>query len=823
MKRAETRFVPLAGLLIFIVLATSSRQAVAQTFPSHEVDMTIDSGDLRNAGMSPAIVWRKVLRVDGAEWLRLNFDRIVLAHDVVANTSSTLRIVSLKDGAVQTLDARSAVQWQNTSAYFNGNAVRLELVAWPNGRLNRVIVGSMVAGEIPVILPPETICDVVDDRQLSTDVRVGRTAPGGCTAWLFNDRTNCMLTAGHCASSTSVIQFNVPLSNPNGTYNHPGPEDQYPVDPASKQFVNDTIGNDWCYFGCFENSNTGLAAFEAQGDSFQLVLPQPVSQGDQIRITGHGTVSSPVNPALNGAQKTHVGPHFSFSGSTLGYRTDTTGGNSGSPVIHENQGTAIGIHTHGGCSSGGGGNNSGTGANNPGFMMALANPLGVCRSTLEFDFPNGRPAVIAPTGGTTMRVVVSDGGETPQPGTGILHVDSGSGFQPLPMTQISANVYDAVFPPVPCGSVARFYVSAENDFGELFNNPVDAPGSFYTTLGAVELQTIFLDNFETNLGWSVSGNATDGQWERGVPAGGGDRGDPPADGDGSGSCYVTDNADGNSDVDGGSTILTSPILDAGVSGGDDAIISYYRWYSNSTGSAPMEDVFKVEISNNGGASWVNLETVGPGGSDVSGGWFQKSFRIADFLPPTSQVRLRFTASDLGGGSVVEAGVDGIEVIRVVCETLVVPEARKLLDGFVSGGQLSNVASSDDVYFELDPSPTTNPQKQKIDMIVQQTSPLAAPASLALRLEAKMTGGPSGDVIQTMELFNYNTSKFDILDLRPAANSDTVFEIGASGNLSRFVQPGTKELTARVTWSSPVFTGTPFFWSVDIDQLVWLID
>ena len=51
--------------------------------------------------------------------------------------------------------------------------------------------------------------------------------------------------------------------------------------------------------------------------------------------------------------------------------------NSGSPVINEDTGQAIGIHTHGGCSKGGG-SNLGTGSNHAGLQSALANPLGVC-------------------------------------------------------------------------------------------------------------------------------------------------------------------------------------------------------------------------------------------------------------------------------------------------------------------------------------------------------------------------------------------------------------------------------------------------------------
>ena len=392
------RFHLLVGCIAIFLMATLTTASIdAQTFPSNTVKLKNDSGDHFNRGDSPAVVWTEVIKVPKAKWLRLEFDRIVLAHDPDGNTSSTLRITSLKDRSVQNLDAKTAAQWQKTSAYFNGNAVKIELIAYPNGRLNRIKLASAQAGEVPV-RGERSICDDIDDRALSNDPRVGRTVPGGCTAWLFNDERDCMLTAGHCASSTSVIEFNVPISNSDGSYNHPGPEDQYPVDPASMQFENAGVGSDWCYFGCFENSNTGLTAFEARGSSFALELPQPVNASDIVRITGYGTTSAPVDGSLNGSQKTHIGPHNSFSGEALTYRTDTTGGNSGSPVILDNNGTAIGIHTHGGCSNGGGGANSGTGANDANWQAALANPLGVCRDVEEIQFPSGRPARFDPAG-----------------------------------------------------------------------------------------------------------------------------------------------------------------------------------------------------------------------------------------------------------------------------------------------------------------------------------------------------------------------------------------------------------------------------------------
>ena len=104
-------------------------------------------------------------------------------------------------------------------------------------------------------------------------------------------------------------------------------------------------------------------------------------------------------------------------------------------------------------------------------------------------------------------------------------------------------------------------------------------------------------------------------------------------------------------------------------------LTYWRWYSNTYGADPANDIFVVEVSDNGGFSWVTLETVGPSGPEVSGGWFHKEFLIADVpgISNTDQFRVRFTASDLILGSVVEAGVDGVEIFKLFCESAACPD------------------------------------------------------------------------------------------------------------------------------------------------------
>ena len=129
-------------------------------------------------------------------------------------------------------------------------------------------------------------------------------------------------------------------------------------------------------------------------------------------------------------------------------------------------------------------------------------------------------------------------------------------------------------------------------------------------------------------------------------------------------CYVTGDS-AEEDVDEGTTILTSPILDGS---GDGAALNYWRWFNNSFGASPYEDVMTIEISDDGGSTWSTIEVVGPT-DQASGGWYDVQFSLSDIAgySQSDNTRLRVTAEDTGDGSVVEAALDGLRISTVVCD------------------------------------------------------------------------------------------------------------------------------------------------------------
>ncbi|MEZ6319284.1 MAG: GC-type dockerin domain-anchored protein [Phycisphaerales bacterium] len=653
-----TRHAPAGLVLAACITATLAQEQPARVMLPEIIEDTaavgVDSGVLAMPeGLSAKgdfrKLWSQEVHVDGATSVRLVFDRVQLAGSDYTGDASFLVITSNLDGHQQMLDAKTIKEWRHTSAYFNGDTVTVDLYATAGAGDNRVgIARAIYAGEGR---PTRSICGSTDDRTLSNEARSGRVWPIGCTAWLFNDRPNCFLTAGHCGPvGSDVIEFNVPLSSASGTPQHPGPDDQYAVDPASIQSNGGLgVGNDYSYFGCFDNSNTGLSPFEAQGDSYPLATVAPSVTGQTIRVTGFGSTTSPVDPSWYLAQKTHTGPYFSHSGTTLQYQVDTSGGNSGSAVFDETDGVAIGIHTHAGCSTTSG--NQGTAIELATLQAALANPQGICALGLDFDYPGGLPGLIDPAGGTAISVAVTgDPGITLDPSTVTFNVDTGSGFVAYPMTDMGGGIFGGAFPAADCGTHVAYYVSASNTLGDLYTDPTS--GS-YSVLSAIGVTVATSDDFETDTGWTVQDTAlSTGSWDRGVPGNYG-RSDPSADYDGSGQCYITGNSSGE-DVDGGPTVLTSPAYD--LTATNAPTLSYARWNKVDSGGNSMT----VEITD-GDGTWHLIETVGD-----TIDWTVVSVPVTDYVSLTNAVQVRFSVTDNPNTWVTEAGIDAFSITESVC-------------------------------------------------------------------------------------------------------------------------------------------------------------
>ena len=288
------------------------------------------------------------------------------------------------------------------------------------------------------------------------------------------------------------------------------------------------------------------------------------------------------------------------------------------------------------------------------------------RSPLGISLPGGVPQTMSPGRSTTIAVDFNEVSDAYAPGTGVMRYrySSGGTFSSVPLVHVADNHYTATLPPTACGDEPEYYVEATGISGGVARYPVDAP--LHTCASVVgDLTTVLYDNFESSLGWTVqnSTSLTGGAFTRVVPNGGGTHGDPPTDYDASGKCYVT--GTGTTKGIRGSNCyswLISPALN--LSGGSAARLHYALWFTNNTGTYQNQDTFKVSVSNDGGSTWTLVETVGP---STASGWNVHELTLPASITLTATMKVRFEASKVHSGAVVEAGIDDVRMYTLACQ------------------------------------------------------------------------------------------------------------------------------------------------------------
>ena len=254
----------------------------------------------------------------------------------------------------------------------------------------------------------------------------------------------------------------------------------------------------------------------------------------------------------------------------------------------------------------------------------------------------------------------------------VINGSSGSGVPNAQVTITSAN-FDVVLTTNATGdfSIPGFFPDNYNIDAGAWGYITDCQDNIAVNASSVPITISLMpgiyDDFTFDFGWTVTGTSGN-EWERGEPVGtttfGGTQANPEfdANGDCRDKAYVTDNGGGgpwNSDVDGGNTILTSPVWDA--SNFLNPQVHYDRWFYNggNNGGGSADDTLSIRLTN--GLTTVTLEEVFPGSPNNSS-WVSNTFYIAQFLPPTANMQFIIETADWGPVfNIVEGGLDRFSV------------------------------------------------------------------------------------------------------------------------------------------------------------------
>jgi choice-of-anchor B domain-containing protein len=252
--------------------------------------------------------------------------------------------------------------------------------------------------------------------------------------------------------------------------------------------------------------------------------------------------------------------------------------------------------------------------------------------------------------------VIEDGSGNPIPNAGIVFQEITSGIPTTYTTNAQGQIVDNNF-------MASNYHLIAGHWGHV-TEQLDTFITANTNTITVSLAKGYYDDFTFDFGWTTSGTAHTGQWERGEPVGTPFWGifcNPEFDDslDFGNECYVTGNQGVDpsfDDVDQGYTTLTSPVMDLSGYTNPWLIFDYWLLTTTNSGQTGFRDSLAITIDNgtNRQLVWSIRDTQFPL-------WQMDTVQIASFIPFTSTMTIEIRCSDNAFDNIVEGAVDKIRI------------------------------------------------------------------------------------------------------------------------------------------------------------------
>ncbi|MEM7457142.1 MAG: hypothetical protein AAF456_22560 [Planctomycetota bacterium] len=156
------------------------------------------------------------------------------------------------------------------------------------------------------------------------------------------------------------------------------------------------------------------------------------------------------------------------------------------------------------------------------------------------------------------------------------------------------------------------------------------------------------------------------------------------------------------------------------------------------------------------------------------------------------------------------------VCRVEMRPVLATESFTVQKGVLLSGGLAELAESDnqDVRIARD----TFSLQSRVAYEVTATSPSEVPTGMSFTIEESVFA--RGNVTRTIELLDFNTGVYEPVDVRNASRlGDRVDTIVVTGDPTRFVQPGTRVMQARVRYQGPSPRAA---FTCNVDQISWTV-